>query len=94
VNYKAALLTLSSKEITPKLIAKADSGATKNYFPLSTRHQLHRVTSTSSGPTVRLADHTPITATAKGILPLSSHLSDTAKTTHLFFLKSKHHYFH
>ena len=93
-NYKAALLKPTlydySSVLAPlpnttnSIIAKADSGATKHYFPLHTTSTLQHVHDTPSGPTVHLADDTTIKAKAQGILPLSQHLTQPAKTTHLF----------
>jgi hypothetical protein len=65
------------------VLAKADSGASKNYFPLSYADVLLKVQPTD-GPTVHLADDSTIKATKIGTLPLSNELSDKAKSTCVF----------
>ena len=52
-------------------------------MPLSYKNALLNLRPTN-GPTVHLADDTTIKSTSKGILPLTSTLSDSAKEAHLF----------
>ena len=67
---------------SPSLIAKGDSGATHHYISPVHQHLLDSVTS-SSGPSVLLPDNSTVTATTKGILPLSRSLTSKAQTAHV-----------
>ena len=76
--------SLLTSVLPPKtVLAKADSGASKNYFPASYADVLLNVKNTN-GPTVHLADDSTIHATQIGLLPLSPALSNKAKSTCVF----------
>ena len=76
--------SLLTSVLPPKtVLAKADSGASKNYFPASYADVLLNVKNTN-GPTVHLADDSTIHATQTGLLPLSPALSNKAKSTCVF----------
>ena len=65
-------------------MAKADSGATRHYFTNRDAHILKNKTHLSNGPRVKLPNNESLQATIKGVLPLSSQLSTTAKEAHVF----------
>ena len=66
------------------VVAKADSGASCHYFRPQDAPILRQVQHIQTSPTVQLPDDTTITGNKKGLLPLSSSLSNCAKTAHIF----------
>ena len=66
------------------VIAKANSGASCHYFRPQDAPFLCQLQSVPSGPAVCLPDDMTITSNQKGLLPLSTTLSDCAKTVPLF----------
>ena len=69
----------STNKIKAKVIAKADSAASDHYFRNEDRHFLGNVNSVTSRPIV-LPNQTIITATSKGIIPISTELSPDGRT--------------
>lgn len=80
--HRSTLPSLPSVPTTP-IVAKADSGASQHYIPLSYKNALLN-TKNTAGPTVHLADDSTMQATATGILPLTTELTTNAKSAHIF----------
>ena len=73
------------KEPPPvKVIAKADSGASRHYFRATDIQALKRVRFDPNGPTVHLPNNETITSTVTGQLPFSDKLSTSARQAHVF----------
>ena len=72
------------QNVNSVVVAKADSGASQNYFKNEDVPVIQNCTKTQVGPTVSLPDGTAMQATKTGNLELSPLLSKKATAVHVF----------
>ena len=65
-------------------IAKADSGASNNYWRNEDMSVLNNVKDTRDGPTVQLPNNETVITTRTENIPLESSLRDHSKNSHIF----------
>lgn len=67
-----------------QVIAKADSGASRNYFTMNDKHVLTSVKHVTRGPQVNLPNGVEVQALETGQIPLYTSLSKQTTIAHFF----------
>ena len=78
------LPTLTGLSPKPKVVCKADTGASSNYITKRDEHILQDAKPIINGPIVKLPNDVQIQASKQGLLPLPPVLSDNSRTAHAF----------
>ena len=76
--------TLAKLPPPKSITCKADAGASSNYIAQKDENALRNIELVQNGPKVKLPNNEEIQASKKGLLPLPTTLSTTARTAHVF----------